>query len=111
MMVSAGFNTAYGREKFDVVIEREDLPRVLDEHKIPVEVADTLSATTVFRLLHYQAQVFTNQVLVHRLQQLLKLPNASAEDRERLGIAQVDLLNNQQWLAGLLNQIRESPAA
>jgi hypothetical protein len=107
MNVSAGFNTAYGREKFDVIIEPADLPRVLAEQNIPVEVIEHLTASEVFRVLHYQAQVFCNQVLTTRLEALLKLPNPAAEDKERLNIARVDLSNHQAWLAGLLTTIQQ----
>jgi hypothetical protein len=106
MKASFGWNTAYGREKFDVIVEEEDVKNILTEHDLDVALADTMSATAKFRLLYLEAQVFSHTVLVQRLERLSQLGERDEEDQKRHLIAVADRDSCVAARASLLDQLR-----
>jgi hypothetical protein len=56
MMVKVGFNTDYGKDKFDVGLDETDLARLLAEAGIPPDAQ--LTALEAFQVLHAEAERF-----------------------------------------------------
>lgn len=62
MQVFEGYNSSYGREKFGVTVEETDLKRILIEHGVPLEAADGMGITDVFKLMRNEAAIFSRKV-------------------------------------------------
>lgn len=83
MQVRAGWNTEYGRDKFDVTMEEADLHRVLIEYGIPVEVANTFPATIVFKIMWVEAEIFSQATLARKADSKALREAAAAEVASR----------------------------
>lgn len=60
MIVKFGFNTDFGREKFDVGLDEIDLARILAEEGIPPDAS--LTAAEAFTILLAEAERFSETV-------------------------------------------------
>lgn len=60
MIVKMGFNTDFGRDKFDVGLDETDLARILAEEGIPPDVQ--LTAAEAFTILVAEAERFSETV-------------------------------------------------
>lgn len=65
MIVKTGWNSEFAREKFDVGLGEEDLPRILDEAGIPPDAHLTVSEA--FRVLYFSAENFSEMVKATQL--------------------------------------------
>jgi hypothetical protein len=62
MEVRSGWNTDYGKEKFDVTIEECDLLRLASEHNIPPVKLETASPKLVFGIMYHEAEIYSRVV-------------------------------------------------
>jgi hypothetical protein len=67
MNITRGFNSEYGRYKFDVMIEEGDLARLLMEHHIPVEQAPLLTCAEAYQVMCVEADILVNNATVKYL--------------------------------------------
>lgn len=63
MQVRSGWNSSYGREKFDVTFEEVDLARLLAEKGISPDRSGELTPGEVFMLMSFEADLFAKRAL------------------------------------------------
>lgn len=61
MRVSSGWNTDYGKKKFDLSLDEDDLKRLLHEHGVNLE--EPLLVHEAFGILHNEAEAFAKLML------------------------------------------------
>jgi hypothetical protein len=64
MEVRQGWNTAMGRNKFDVTIEEADIARIFIEHDLPPERSSEVPAKLVFQVMEHTASLYAGAVHV-----------------------------------------------
>lgn len=82
MRVMTGWNSEYGRRKFDVTFDETDLGRLLLDNDIPVEQAEKLTPGEVFQLMWVNAEIFSHATLVKHLLAEAQEKAADAVDAE-----------------------------
>lgn len=92
MIVKLGFNTDFGRDKFDVGLDETDLARILEEAHIPVDAK--LTSTEVFQILRCEAEKYCR----------VQMARIDPSQRSR---CEADIANLNQALSGRLAKIRE----
>lgn len=64
MKIRSGWNSEpYGRRKFDIEVEEDDLRRILQANGIPLERADTMSVRDAYAILYCEAEVLSRAAL------------------------------------------------
>lgn len=68
MEVRVGWNTEFGRDKFAIELNMDDLARILHEHGFPVDDAlKALKSPLVFEILRWEAQVLAEYAKLNLL--------------------------------------------
>lgn len=93
-MVKTGWNSDFGKEKFDVGLGEEDLSRILDDHDIPPDAK--LTASEAFRVLYFSAEYYSEMIKYSKLHDEQARKNANtakvsldghvAKIRARIGV-------------------------
>jgi hypothetical protein len=88
MIVKLGFNTDFGRDKFDIGLDETDLARILAENGLPPDAL--LTSREAFQVLYYEAE------------RLCAARRSQLEDKDRW-LAEMRRAGEQ--LAGVLGKI------
>jgi hypothetical protein len=95
MHLVQGWNTEFGRVKFDVLLDESDLARLLAEAGLPPEAASRMTTREVFQLLLVEGERFTMAAAL----MAGHVPEGSEKTpKERLGAAE---LKRKELLEGL----------
>jgi hypothetical protein len=103
MNITRGFNSEYGRYKFDVMIEEGDLARLLLENGIQVEKAPLLTCAEAYQIMVVEADILVNNATVKYLESEAK-SDAAASLREQ---AQVLQAQRKTLLAGVRDRLAD----
>lgn len=88
MEVRNGWNTEFGRTKFDVTCDEGDLARILAEAGLPPERAGELTTAEVYKLLTMETDRFAET-------QRAMIPGVSADDF-KASAERMHLLNEER---------------
>jgi hypothetical protein len=113
MNVKVGFNTVYGRDKFDVLVEEIDLQVLLAEHGIdPARLnadhkdedgnPDFITSMVKFRLLWYEAEYISRSAEAMALSR-----HEDASERDRAPMVKQAAEQREKWRTELLESIKD----
>jgi hypothetical protein len=94
MIVKIGWNTDFGKEKFDVGLDEIDLARILEEAGIPPDAK--LTSAEAFTILLAEGERFSQHVLATRTKD-----DAAAEQARQASVSLADRLFKVKVRLGL----------
>jgi len=84
MLVKVGFNTEFGRDKFDIGLDETDLARILAEEGIPPDAR--LTTVEAFMVLMSEAERFSQHMLAKRTKDEAAAERSRAASADRANI-------------------------